>query len=277
MAYFVKVSRKVILRDGLSLLACEVGLIWILTGNTLDWLDGLLLILMYACYVIILFGTMDNKEFTEHEDYDDEPEEKGRLKGLITLNIRRLWMGDRYINTGSAWCLFLLSTAVIGGACYILVESCYTLGEVLQIPTYFVAVILAAAATSVPDTIISIKDARNGNYDDAVANALGSNIFDICVCLGLPLLVYCLMTGDTITLSAADTGSVAELRVLLLGLTGAVFLIMLFSSVLAGGASILMFSLYISFVVYIVARAYECPIAVSIGTELQNFLKMLGG
>ena len=41
-------------------------------------------------------------------------------------------------------------------------------------------VIIAAAATSVPDTILSIKDARKGNYNDAISNALGSNIFDIC-------------------------------------------------------------------------------------------------
>jgi len=33
-------------------------------------------------------------------------------------------------------------------------------------------VVLSAAATSVPDTIISMKDARKGNYDDAVSNVL---------------------------------------------------------------------------------------------------------
>ncbi len=59
-------------------------------------------------------------------------------------------------------------------------------GEKTGIPLIFVAVVLSAAATSVPDTIISIKDARKGNYDDAVSNALGSNIFDIAFALGCP-------------------------------------------------------------------------------------------
>jgi hypothetical protein len=85
------------------------------------------------------------------------------------------------------------------------------------------------------------------------------------------------MTGDTISIGAADTGSVAELRVLLLGLTGGVFLIMLFSKGLAWLSSLSMLGLYISFVVYIIARAYEYPLAVSAGEKLQGFLKFLGG
>jgi cation:H+ antiporter len=56
--------------------------------------------------------------------------------------------------------------------------------------------VLSAAASSVPDTVISIKDAKKGNYDDAISNALGSNIFDISFALGLPLLIYTLVYGE---------------------------------------------------------------------------------
>ena len=40
-----------------------------------------------------------------------------------------------------------------------------------------------------------------GDYDDAVSNAVGSNIFDICVALGLPLLAT-LYTGADIALKS---------------------------------------------------------------------------
>ena len=60
----------------------------------------------------------------------------------------------------------------------------------LGIPVMFVALILASAASSFPDTIISMKDAKKGNYDDAISNALGSNIFDVCFALGLPMLIF---------------------------------------------------------------------------------------
>ena len=56
----------------------------------------------------------------------------------------------------------------------------------LGIPLLFV-IVFAAIGSSFPDTIISYKDAQKGNYDDAVSNAYGSNIFNLCVALGLPL------------------------------------------------------------------------------------------
>eukprot|EP01050_Picozoa_sp_SAG11_P011898 SAG11_NODE_1292_length_5285_cov_9.364057_4_plen_131_part_00 len=44
--------------------------------------------------------------------------------------------------------------------------------------------------------MISYKNALKGDYDDAVANAIGSNIFDICFALGLPLFLYGLIHGE---------------------------------------------------------------------------------
>ena len=82
----------------------------------------------------------------------------------------------------------------------------------------FIAVILASAATSVPDTIISIRDAQNGNYNDAISNALGSNIFDVCFALGLPLFLYCIIYGP-ITMSPETVQFSSELRILLLIMT----------------------------------------------------------
>ncbi len=62
----------------------------------------------------------------------------------------------------------------------------------------FIALILIAAVSSVPDTIISIKDAKKENYDDALSNVLGSNIFDITISMGLPLGLFLLFTGQKI-------------------------------------------------------------------------------
>ena len=91
----------------------------------------------------------------------------------------------------------------------------------LGVAPYFTAVILGAAASSVPDTIISYKDALKGDYDDAVANAIGSNIFDICFALGLPLFAYGLLRGDVTLTAAGATGAegsqseIQSLRVML--------------------------------------------------------------
>merc|ERR1719424_2479123 len=86
---------------------------------------------------------------------------------------------------------------------------------------YFTAVILGAAASSVPDTYISYKNAMKGDYDDAVANAIGSNIFDICFALGFPLFLYGLIYGEidmhnTSTDGGNDVNEIQHLRILLI-------------------------------------------------------------
>ena len=88
-----------------------------------------------------------------------------------------------------------------------------------------------AAATSVPDAVLSVKDAVKGNYDDAIANALGSNTFDITVALGLPLLLYGLIYGDVSLSSAGDetNASMQALRIVLFGVTTVVLTAFLMS------------------------------------------------
>ncbi|MBW3019519.1 hypothetical protein KY329_05035 [Candidatus Woesearchaeota archaeon] len=83
----------------------------------------------------------------------------------------------------------LTTMVIIGLASYFLTEHAIGLAEVLGIPAIIIAFTIVAAATSFPDTIISVVNAKKGNIDDATANVFGSNIFDILVGLSIPLLV----------------------------------------------------------------------------------------
>ena len=62
------------------------------------------------------------------------------------------------------------------------------------------ALTILAAGTSVPDMFASIMVARQGRGEMAISNAVGSNIFDILVGLGLPWLLALLFLGDRITI-----------------------------------------------------------------------------
>ena len=66
---------------------------------------------------------------------------------------------------GRAWLLLGISTLVMSAGTWLLVLGTDLFGEATNIPLIFVAVVLSAAATSVPDTILSMKDAKKGNFE----------------------------------------------------------------------------------------------------------------
>merc|ERR1712057_92347 len=63
--------------------------------------------------------------------------------------------------------------------------------------------IFLAAGTSVPDALGSIAVAKQGEGDMAVANALGSNVFDIMLGLGVPWTIRLAM-GQDVTFPRAN-------------------------------------------------------------------------
>lgn len=256
----VLVSAKVLWRDGLSLLGCEICLIAILSTSTLRWWHGLLLMTLYVAFLSYMLISMrsnqsqaddsDSGKGLDDIEEDLENDDVGGgvlfwLSGGPLLDLESIFVGDaqqEQIDKGqwNGWPLLIASTSVIGAACYFLVKACEWLGTGtsehpnfsffgfemvgLGIPTLFVSVIFASMATSVPDTVISIRDARDGDYDDAVANALGSNIFDICFALGLPVFCFTLINGP-IEIDAETAAQSGGLRAALLVLTSIAFVI----------------------------------------------------
>ena len=273
LAKQVTVSKKVILRDGLSLIVAEFILILLISGSKLYWWHGLILMLTYAAYVILTFSTMsknvDDDEDDEEEYYENDSD-KSAIYNLLTLNLSAVFVKDK-INNSNGWLLLIMSMVIIGVACFFLVQGCEYTGLALGIDTYFVAVVLASAATSVPDTILSYRDALNGEYDDAVANALGSNIFDVCFALGLPLFVFALIQGG-IEMSPETVDNVTELRVLLLGMTIVAFFIYYIGNSMGRIKAFLLLGMYIAFTIYILASAYKYDWAVQMGEFLRNLV-----
>ena len=85
---------------------------------------------------------------------------------------------------------FAMSILWIGFITHWMVEWCVRIGCILNIPSVVMGTTVLAAGTSIPDALSSIAVARDGLADMAVANAVGSNVFDIWLGLGLPWLLY---------------------------------------------------------------------------------------
>jgi len=288
----IKVSRKVLMRDGIALIIAEFIFLVLISGSVLYWYHGVLLMLVYAAYIIYMFATMkrkistqDNEQHLTAEDFEDEDrKEEPILKAIFTLDLERIFIGKPLINNAKAWSLLVFSTIAIALVCYFLVLACEWIGEEtytiswlgtfegLGIPVMFVALILASAASSFPDTIISIKDARNGKYDDAISNALGSNIFDICFALGFPLFIFTIIHGP-LEMPPEIVDLSSELRFLLWILTVLAVIIFTTGDYFGKGKAIILLGIYFLFVSYIVARGVGNEFAQSIADGLVGVVK----
>jgi cation:H+ antiporter len=271
----IKVSKKVILRDGLMLIAVEFILI-VTIRETLEWWHGMMLMLLYTAYAGYMLISMEKKteEECENEIQQNEIRESSRIWYFLTLDLEHAVVGKNKLTNRNSWSLLIISIIFIAIACYFLVEAAELFASKIGIASYFVAVIIVAAASSVPDTILSIKDAKSGNYDDAVSNALGSNIFDICMALGLPLFLYTIMYGP-ITIPTNVVSHIVELRLLLLFLTIGALFIFYFGNGMGKKKAYALLFMYTFFTVFIVARAYDLPWIEFIASTLHTIQQYL--
>lgn len=121
----------------------------------------------------------------------------------------------------SYYLVFFFSILLIAALSYVLVEAAVKTAHLMNIPEAIIALTVLAVGTSVPDLFSSIIVAKQGRGDMAVSNAVGSNIFDILVGLGLPFLIAMLLSGGTVDAGGDLVGSVLILFgsvVLLIGL-----------------------------------------------------------
>ncbi|XP_076326637.1 sodium/potassium/calcium exchanger 5-like isoform X1 [Tachypleus tridentatus] len=88
---------------------------------------------------------------------------------------------------------FVMSVVWIGIISYFIVWMITIIGYTLGIPDTISGLTLLAAGTSVPEIISSIIVVRNGLGNMAMCNLIGSNIFNVLFCLGVPWLIRALI------------------------------------------------------------------------------------
>ena len=198
------ISREVVWRDNIFYFGVVLLLGAMLWQFPNEWGAGvaLLFLLAYIGYVVLLhrdFKKSRNQESDEikaekvEEDEEDEEE-------LLELTSEK-----------KAWLWIMLMMFVMGGASHLLVESSLALGDMLGIDGVIMGFVVIAAGTSIPDTALSVISAKKGQYDAAVSNVFGSNIFDICVCLSIPILLALAMSGEPTNIDLPQTGLIWSL------------------------------------------------------------------
>ncbi|WP_232688819.1 sodium:calcium antiporter [Halobacterium zhouii] len=87
------------------------------------------------------------------------------------------------------WGRLVVGLAVILVAVELLVTSVESLRHTFGIPEFLAGVTIIAAATSLPDTLVSVRSAKAGKGVTSLGNVLGSNTFDLLVAIPLGVLI----------------------------------------------------------------------------------------
>jgi K+-dependent Na+/Ca+ exchanger-like protein len=205
-----RVTWKVIIRDTVIYAASIVLLLLAMSDGQINRLEAMLLLILYGIYLFILFqwdrfmgdGQEDPVELVEQtfEDFRRDPRFYHRITGAVESIIGLLSGNPRqsYVRA------FFISIIFIAAISWVLVESAIDFATALRIPPVVVALTILAGGTSVPDLISSVIVARQGRGDMAVANAVGSNIFDILIGLSVPWLVVLLFRQSVVQVGTED-------------------------------------------------------------------------
>jgi len=224
MVKSAKLVWQPVMRDLIFYLIAVVMLFVVMYSGEVSILEGFILVAIYGLY---LLAVMYGRKLFKFEDGDvmeeDEPEEE--LKGWrLIFKPLHIILEKIFPPAKHYWLTFFFSIGAIAVLCWVLVESAIGISHLLNIPEVIVALTVLAIGTSIPDMMSSIIVARQGRGGMAVSNAIGSNIFDILIGLGLPWLLIMLFTNDEINTSTND---LIESVVLLIVSVVFIFLVLL--------------------------------------------------
>ncbi|WP_135366395.1 sodium:calcium antiporter [Halosimplex halophilum] len=93
------------------------------------------------------------------------------------------------VDSRRQWGYLLAGLAVILVAVHELVGAVETISAAVGVDEFIMGVTVAAAATSLPDALVSVRAARDGRGVASLANVLGSNTFDLLVAIPVGVLI----------------------------------------------------------------------------------------
>lgn len=134
--------------------------------NVFSRADGIVLMILFLMFVTYLVQMLHRKE--------KEPKK---------VNVK-------YDNILLAIVLLILSICVISVSSDIIVTNAIKIAKSLNISEKLITMTAIVIGTSLPEMFMTVSSARKGEFDMAIGNIIGTNIFNICIVLGLPVAIY---------------------------------------------------------------------------------------
>lgn len=125
--------------------------------------DGIVLILFFLVFIYYLINLMRNK-------VEESTDEK-------VLSLPK-----------SFFYTFIGLVMIIFGSNFV-VDSASYLAKAFGVSERIISLTIIALGTSLPELVTSVMATKKGEYDIAIGNAVGSNIFNIGIVIGLPVTI----------------------------------------------------------------------------------------
>lgn len=132
--------------------------------NTISRSDALAIILFFAIFLYYIISISRNKI-----DEEEEPS-KFKTKTAILLTI----LGLIGIVVGSN----------------LVVDSATSIAKTIGISERIISLTIIAIGTSLPELVTTIVSSLKKEQDILLGNIIGSNIFNICIVLGIPVAIF---------------------------------------------------------------------------------------
>lgn len=152
------------------------------------------------------------------------------------------------INALREWSVLAGTIVLILIGVEMLLRVAITLGDLLETPTFLWGMTIVAAATSLPDTFVSVRASVLGRTESSISNVLGSNVFDLLV--AVPAGV---MLSGTIIINYTQ---IVPMMVFLVVATVVMLIFMLRDMRLSRGEAHVMMALYVVFGVWMTLEAF---------------------
>lgn len=140
--------------------------------NIFSRADGFVLILLFIMFIAYLVQLFKGRAL-------EEVKERVEIK---------------YNNVIIALIILFLSIVMIAISSEIIVTNATKLAKILGISEKIITMTAIVIGTSLPELMLTITSAKKGEFDMAIGNIIGTNIFNVCIVLGLPVAIY----GDII-------------------------------------------------------------------------------
>lgn len=134
-------------------------------NNILNRQDGFLFIVLFVVFIFYIISVIRTKQgIFEHE------KPKHNIVKAIIITI--------------VCCILIVISSDF------VVENAKILAEKLNVSTKIITMTVVVIGTSLPEMTMTIVAAKKEEFDIALGNIIGTNIFNIGVVLGLPLLIF---------------------------------------------------------------------------------------